>query len=217
MIKGKFILLLAALFSLFLTPACCSTPLYQYHRTSQAVSTYHPIYPIYVDARFTEDQDKDIENVITEWNFALNGSMTLEVISWNFNPSSTLGQETARQIHRSGEGLIMLACHDDDPLFDEEEDNIKGKLAFTNGMGPDANLLVVLIDHMGYRDWRPILLHEFGHALGADHVNAEGNLMFPANSPMQVSCIDKITMLQIATVQHLDKNHLNYCATPDFP
>ncbi len=59
------------------------------------------------------------------------------------------------------------------------------------------------------QDVKGILLHELGHAFGAQHV--EGTLMAPHWSQNGYKCPDKITVAQVASWHHVNLELLKWC------
>jgi hypothetical protein len=56
---------------------------------------------------------------------------------------------------------------------------------------------------------KQILLHEFGHALGAQHIN--GTLMHPTLGKEMTPCPDVVTVAQIAAWNNVDLKKLGWC------
>lgn len=59
------------------------------------------------------------------------------------------------------------------------------------------------------RDTTGILLHELGHAFGADHL--PGGLMDPAWTPNSYRCPDFLTVVQVAAWQHAPLSAVAWC------
>lgn len=220
----KLIWLLGLVMGILVTGCGCGGGQSMYSYRSVEPAPYNPtmrIVPIYVDKGFSGTNKKIIKNVIDEWNNALNGQIRIEVKSWLVDKSDeTRTEMLIQKIKRTHEGLVMLSLSEDDPLLEDMETD--GTLAFVNNLGNQAHLLVVIEDHIGGRNLHAILLHEFGHALGAFHVNAR-SLMNPyygsgnGRPSMQVDCIDAITADQVAGYYGLEFSRMNYCSTPEFP
>lgn len=54
-----------------------------------------------------------------------------------------------------------------------------------------------------------IVLHEMGHALGAQHV--DGTLMNPVYSKLEMQCPDRDTVEQVAAWNHVNLDMLSWC------
>lgn len=201
------------LFLLSLFILSCSPSSYQYHSLSPEKNPqgWREL-PIYVDATFSHEEKNVIRNVIMEWNHVLNGNMEIKLETWNFRLESKEGQRIKEIIDTTDEGIMLLSVKHDDPILGQMQAD--DTLAFVDRLGNRAHYLVVIDDRIGRRNLHKILLHEFGHALGAMHVSAR-SLMFPYVGWMQRNCVDKITMLQVANYHHFDPAYLNYCSTPE--
>jgi predicted Zn-dependent protease len=54
-----------------------------------------------------------------------------------------------------------------------------------------------------------VVMHEVGHALGAQHVNT--TLMNPYTGIMTFGCPDRETVIQVAAWNHVDLRYFNWC------
>lgn len=79
-------------------------------------------------------------------------------------------------------------------------------LACVNALGGDQ---VWLLAGRWDIDPRGIVLHEIGHALGAQHL--AGTLMGARNSPGRYSCPDRETIVQVAAYQHAPLYEFSWC------
>ena len=109
-------------------------------------------------------------------------------------------------------GWVVMSLKTDDPILVSMD--LDGVLAFVPGY--DEHYMIALMDHFGERSLKDVSMHEFGHLLGAGHVTSP-SLMFPVYGPNQLTCVDKVTMLEVANYWHLDPKTLNYCSTPYYP
>lgn len=214
----SLVLLFCLIISLFGCAGPVKTGMYQYH--SVAPDTQHQHFQLisfYVDKNFNKTERLALDQAIREWNYALNGYLRIQIISDKIDHEDTKAmRELVRKLSPTGEGVIMLKLNHDDPLLQNMEEEESGiRLAFTNGLGERGHLFVVLGDAIGSKDLHKILLHEIGHLMGSDHVNAP-SLMYPAYGYKQMGCIDKLTLAMVAEYRDIDLNHLNYCASPHF-
>jgi hypothetical protein len=107
---------------------------------------------------------------------------------------------------------VVVKLPEDSDELDGVVSRGDGVLAFVTRH--EGHVLVVVGDRLGGRDLKTIIMHEVGHLLGAAHVNMKGSLMYPAYGWNQVSCIDKVTVAQVAGYLELDMKQMNYCMTP---
>ena len=119
-----------------------------------------------------------------------------------------------KNIDKTHQGLAIINEADDDSRVDELE--MDGVLAYVDDLGENATHMVVLTDHFGTLPLHGVLLHEFGHALGARHVMVP-SLMFPYaglvpfTGHLQADCVDFVTADQVATYHHISLQNMNYC------
>ena len=71
--------------------------------------------------------------------------------------------------------------------------------------GKEINLVIGKYENIT----RQLVLHELGHALGAQHV--PGTLMNPSYSPVKYRCIDATTVAQVAAWNQVDIGILRWC------
>jgi hypothetical protein len=84
-------------------------------------------------------------------------------------------------------------------------------LAVTVGNGR-SGFVYVIEDRVRGRDLAGVVMHEFGHVLGAGH-DATG-LMAPVYNPAGARCIDRDAMAMVANAQRLPMAQLNWCNAP---
>lgn len=191
--------------------------MYSYHSVPPIQNNQHQrIYPIYIDKSFPEEQMTVVKSAIKEWNNVLNGNMVIEIVSEDLDGQDMVELvRIAKKVTQEREGLIILNLEHDDDLISGVVEETDGTLAFVNALGNRANLMVVVKDRIGKKNLHKILLHEFGHAFGANHTNAQ-SLMYPYYSGVQMDCVDKITVAQVANYHGFNFKSMNYCATPNF-
>lgn len=204
-------------FAISLIFGCSSVRMYSYHSVPSAKNNQHQrIYPVYIDKSFPKDQLKTITSVIDEWNNVLNGNIVIEVVRNDIdNENEEQLEDLVKKMRQEREGLVMLNLNHDNELITGIVEETDGTLAFVNSIGNRANVMVVVGDRIGRKNLHKILLHEFGHAFGANHTNAQ-SLMYPYYSGVQMDCVDKITVAQVANYHGFSFKSMNYCSTPNF-
>jgi Matrixin len=156
---------------------------------------------VWVDKRFSSEHRAAIHDAFAEWNRALNGYQRFDIVSDDFD----MDMSVLTEIEQTDQGIIVLSRSLTDPEVMQLGD---GVLAWVSELGGhDVNIIE---QRMGTRDFKIITLHEMGHILGLSHVDVRHSMMF-AYYPQQPPCLDKVTMLRIATNWKYDINHLNYC------
>jgi len=191
--------------------------LYGYRSVAPEANNQHfQVKPVFIDKTFNADELATINKVVQEWNFVLNGYLVYKIEPDAFDHTDAKAlRRLAKKIGQTHEGIMIVGADHDDELLEESIDEYDGTLAFVNNLGERAHFMAVIRDRMGYKNLHKILLHEFGHAMGAHHVNTE-SLMFPYYGSQQRDCVDKITGAQVATYYKLKLEHINFCLTPNF-
>ncbi len=183
------------------------------------------IIPVYIDSGFGSADKTAIDDAVNQWNYVLNGYMEMRVVTHQFNDEEAVIKEADRS-----HGIIVKKVFSDnemipsigmaEPLLESFDGNGSNGmvLAWVNKLG--GNRMYFVRDRLGDRDVLPVALHEFGHALGAEHeaVKPENRLllMYPYyNKKNGYSCIDMSAMNKVANWQYLDPKGLNYCDRSD--
>jgi urease accessory protein UreE len=216
-------LLVLSIFSV----SCLSGPQYwTYHLGTPPSHIAHPTrIPIYLDSSFTPQQMEEIRAAAAEWNMVFQGQIVLQIVSkqalgldkkMHSYPDTfqgwEAGQTLLKKCEKGGNGWVVFNLPSTSKHLESFGVNDR-VLAFVAGV--DEHFIVIVSDRMATRSWKDITMHEMAHLLGARHVNAP-SLENPTYSYNQYDCIDKITVAQVAEVQHLDFNTLSYCVTPHF-
>jgi hypothetical protein len=189
---------------------CSHIPSYIYTHTPSNIGNARHI-PVYIDKYFTEEDKLKIGIAIDDWNYALNNYIVFDIASTQFDMEPDVIRSALSN------GLLILKI-DSNSAYIQPSENGGIVLAFTNGV--NGHVIRVIRDRFGISD-HPIsgdknsltlaLRHEIGHALGLHHIMHEKTLMWPKLTLEYDQCIDKTTIEEIAKVQHLDVNKLNYC------
>lgn len=158
--------------------------------------------PIWVDKNFGEGDRLSIEDAVSNWNYALNGYLKLEIVDFNFD------METDKIIRRvkSGGWLILKIDHTN-AMVPAESVGKSWLVGFTERIG--GHHLYLVRDRLKNETVVGVTMHEIGHMLGSRHVG-EG-LMHPQVSMKRFRCIDFDTMVSVAKYRGLLPAQLNYC------
>lgn len=212
--------ILALLFSLITIVGCSTTlpqPMYSY-RSVAPTEHYLEVKTVslYIDKDFTPVERKAFDQAIKDWNYAMNGYVKIQIVSDKLDHDDKPALNAlAKKLIPTGEGVFVMRLNHDHPLLaDMEEDENVQKLAFVNNLGDSAHWFVVIADTIGTKNLHKILLHEFGHIMGSEHILVP-SLMYPGYGPKQFDCIDRFTMAMVAEHRDLQLSHLNYCKTPE--
>jgi hypothetical protein len=173
---------------------------YVYTDHPSRVSTTRTV-ALYVDRDFSDVERQRIVAAMRQWNYALNGfvRMTAKLLPDDPSPAEIA------QIRRSG-GWIVAKVDSSHPITQQGEG--RQALAVTvsrNGGG----FVYVIGDRIGQRDLTGVVMHEFGHVLGAGH-DGHG-LMAPVYNPNAGRCIDRDAAALVARSQRLPLAQMNWC------
>ena len=115
----------------------------------------------YVDHDFDSRERDRIVSALRQWNHVLNGMIRLE--------AKLLPQDVSvadlQRLKRSG-GWLVLRVDSRHRIAHSGEG--KDALAVTVG-GSGGGVVYVISDRLGGRDLSGVMMHEFGHVLGAGH------------------------------------------------
>jgi hypothetical protein len=155
---------------------------------------------LYVDADFDDNERQDILAALRQWNYALNGFVRFRA---SLLPGDSSSADLA-QIRRSG-GWIVARVDSRHPIARQGE----GRHALAVTVGGHGGFVYVIGDRIGSRDLTGVVMHEFGHVLGAGH--DEAGLMAPVYSAGAARCIDHDAVAMVAAAQRLPLGQLNWC------
>jgi hypothetical protein len=210
LLGGGFALLAVAVF-LSCLPAGATEPddggpsAFGYTDHPSSVSAPH-IIDLYVDCAFSGYDRQHILMAVRQWNYALNGFVEFRA---SLLPD-TVPTNMISQIKRTG-GWIVARVDSRHPIAQQGEG--LHALAVTLGNGY-TGFVYVISDRIGNRDLTGVVMHEFGHVLGAGHDSA--GLMAPVYSPGGARCIDHDAMAMVANAQHLPLAQTNWCVPPGY-
>lgn len=162
------------------------------------------VIPIYVDKNFGEADKVAIDDAVMQWNYALNGYIKLQVVSWKFD----LEPDVIRTC-LSGHCWMLLKTDSKNPMVQSLDAPQKGTwtLAWANEIG--GNRIFMIRDRISNQSMTGVMLHEMGHLLGAHHDNVY--LMKPIFNWEEARCVDYAALKLVAEYQHLPFANLNYC------
>jgi hypothetical protein len=159
-----------------------------------------------LDERFNPDEIAAIERAIFAWNESLNGQMRLEVADPHYH------------IGEAEPGLLIIKTSQKEKIANSED--VLTALGWTTFW---RSRIYLVVDRLIVRDsergietpWRmqdikEIMMHELGHAMGAEHINYHG-LMRDNYDEADYACIDLPTISQVAKHHRLDLSKMKWC------
>jgi len=210
MLVGSGFALLVTAIILSCLPANAATerygeplPPYRYTEHAARVSTGRSI-TLYVDSDFSPDERMHIIAAMRQWNYVLNGF--LEFRARLLPPD--VADSTVSQIRRTG-GFVVARVDSRHPIAHQGEGRHALAMTVSNNR---SGFVYVISDRIGGRDLTGIVMHEFGHVLGAGHDG--GGLMAPVYNAVASRCIDRDAVAMVANAQHLPLQQLNWCVSP---
>ena len=158
---------------------------------------------IWIDKNFTPKELNQIKFAIQEWNYTLNKWIVLNI------KSTTFDMEVADLVENIETDWFILKI-DKNNLLIPTTNKSSYVLAFADKVG--GNLIYVVHDRLRLEDYKPIMLHEIGHLMGAVH--GEKYLMHPNYTINNYACIDQYTMDQVMKYRNIPFS-VNYCKRTD--
>jgi hypothetical protein len=158
---------------------------------------------LYVDRDFDDYERGRIVAAMRQWNYVLNGFVRFHARTLPDNPT----REMLARIRRSG-GWVVARVDSRHPIAPQGE----GAHALAVTAGGRGGFVYVISDRIGQRDLTGVIMHEFGHVLGAGHDGS--GLMAPVYNPAMGRCIDREAVALVASVHRLPLDRLNWCVGP---
>jgi hypothetical protein len=207
MASGLALLALAVALSLMTAAAATGearydTSAYRYTDKPSAAAMAARTLIIYIDGDFDAAERERIVVALRQWNHALNGFVRLRPV---LLPSDASDGATA-QLRRPGAWIVAKV----DSRHSAARD--RNAVAMTVG-SRGSGFVYVISDRFAMRDLTAVMLHEFGHVLGAGH-DPNGHLMAPVYDRNNGHCIDRGAVAMVASAQRLPLNQLNWCVGP---
>jgi len=158
---------------------------------------------LYVDRDFDNYERGRIVAAMRQWNYVLNGFVRFHARTLPDNPTRAM----LARIKRSG-GWVVARVDSRHPMARQGE----GVNALAVTAGGNGGFVYVISDRIGQRDLTGVVMHEFGHVLGAGHGGS--GLMAPVYNPAMGRCIDREAVALVASVHRLPLGRLNWCVGP---
>jgi len=158
---------------------------------------------LFIDRDFDEYERGRIVSAMRQWNYVLNGYVQFRATLLPEDPT----RQMLSQIKHSG-GWVVARVDSRHPIAHEGE----GRQALAVTTGNRGGFVYVISDRVGQRDLGGVVMHEFGHVLGAGHDGS--GLMAPVYTPAMGRCIDQEAVALVARAQRLPMQRLNWCVGP---
>jgi hypothetical protein len=202
LLTSGFALLVAALL-LSAVPAGATTMGGWHYTDHAAPAATGRMVALFVDRDFDDYERGRIVAAMRQWNYVLNGFVRFRARTLPDNPT----RELLARIKRSG-GWVVARVDSRHPIARQGE----GTHALAVTAGGRGGFVYVISDRIGQRDLTGVVMHEFGHVLGAGH-GGSGLMASVYNSAMG-RCIDRQAVALVAAVHRLPLDRLNWCVGP---
>jgi hypothetical protein len=180
---------------------CGAQPPGYYWAVTTPANNVGRVIPIWVDNNFSEQDKLTLSDAINQWNYVLNGQITLDIVDTHFDMEDNKIKEAGNK-----GGWLFLKIDHNNPFIPSTGPDLV-TLAFADQIG--GHTIFFVQDVMGQNRLPGVALHEIGHLLGAEHDSS--GLMFPRYSAHGFSCVDELAMKEVAEFFHLDASRMNYC------
>lgn len=194
--------------------SCSHLQYKHYYTNNPQLATNIKTINIYIDKNFTKEDQKFIIKGISQWNYALNNQMLLNIIDYNFDMEPL----KIKKAIEDGSFLILKVNSDNlelpDKINPEKCKNNKTcshTLAWCDKIG--GNTIKIVRDRISHQEnLEYITLHEIGHLLYLSHQPKDNNsLMYPYFSDFSYSCIEYESIIKVSEKYNLNQDYLNYC------
>ena len=203
LLGGGFVLLAAALLLAALPANAATMGGWRYTDRASPATSGRTV-DLYVDRDFDDYERGRIVAAMRQWNYVLNGYVRFHARTLPDNPTRAM----LTQIRRSG-GWIVARVDSRHPIAQQGE----GAHALAVTAGGNGGFVYVIGDRIGQRDLTGVVMHEFGHVLGAGHDGS--GLMAPTYTPAMGRCIDRDAVALVASANRLPLDRLNWCVGPE--
>lgn len=159
---------------------------------------------VYIEPSFTAEEQNEINKAISEWNEATDFVVEFKPIQYDINLTSILLENN---------GLIISKIKaKDDILFSLEGEPKEGFPKIVGYYYEKSFIPMILIvsDRLTINEYKQIVTHELGHAIGLIHQKHSLAIMNPYLSD-QVPCLTSSDLGQFCDIFNCNYEHLNPC------
>jgi hypothetical protein len=159
--------------------------------------------PIYVDERFTPEEERTIQEAATVWNAATNGKATVDLV---FGQRVDLRDTGRRVMVRAGGRAAENAYElfrDGDPGGRHES--------------WDSEVIVIVPERMDGIDLKYVVTHELGHHFGVHHVSDETAIMYFQPNPKSAHCLTRVDLSAFCGANACNPESMQACDSSILP
>jgi hypothetical protein len=153
--------------------------------------------PIYVDERFTPEEEREIQAAADVWASATNGKGSVDLV---FGQRVDLKDTGRRVMVRAGGRAAENAYQ----LFREGDPGGRHE-------SWDSEVIVVVPERMIGIDLKYVVIHELGHHFGIHHVADETSIMYFQPNPKSVHCLTREDLKAFCAANACNPESMNAC------
>jgi hypothetical protein len=153
--------------------------------------------PIYVDQRFTPEEEESIRAAASTWSEATNGKASVDLV---FGQRVDLLDTGRRVMVRAG----GRAAENIFPLYRDGDPGGRH-------LRWDAEVIVIVPERMDGIDLQYVVTHELGHHFGVHHVADESAIMYFRPGPKSVHCLTREDLTAYCGENACDAGQMRAC------
>lgn len=154
---------------------------------------------VYLIGNFPNYLEDGVSKSIREWNKALNGHLDLGIIG-----------HVASLEEAPKDAIVIIATLSSASMIQASHVENTMAVTYPYGRGLPSALIYLAVDRIPPSS-EHVILHELGHAMGAEDSDNASELMSRKYYPFKEHCIDLPTIMQVSKANHWGKDTLNYC------
>jgi predicted Zn-dependent protease len=157
---------------------------------------------IHIDKSMTQEQKISVRAAIAEWETAVHSIVSSTVLEDWSNEEEMAGPTIegdqmicTRQVYIAG----LKNTHSLTQIIDEKVNTKTGQvLGYTNSKCA-SKWIVLFVDRSEKEKFKTVMLHEFGHLIGMQHLPIVGTIMYPSVD-LGTNCITPIDLAQFCSM-----------------
>jgi hypothetical protein len=153
--------------------------------------------PIYVDERFTPEEEKTIQAAADVWSAATDGKASVDFI---FRQRVDL-RDTGRRVMVRAGGRAAENAYE---LFREGDPGGRHE-------SWDSEVIVIVPERMDGIDMKYVVTHELGHHFGVHHVADETSIMYFQPNPRSAHCLTRADLTAFCAANTCNPESMHAC------
>lgn len=157
---------------------------------------------VHIDKSMTQEQKDSVRSAIQEWQIAVRSIVTSNIVEDWSNEEEMIGPTIendemicTRDVYVAG----LKNSHSLVQIIDEKVDTKTGQvLGYTNSKC-GSKWIALFVDRSEKQKFRTVMLHEFGHLIGMQHLPIVGTIMYPSVDK-GTNCITQIDLAQFCSM-----------------